>query len=335
MTDTNPFDLSRREILGTAAGLATAALAGNAMAQAITAPASARRPVTFKNNQIAMAGELHLPAGFDEGRQYPAIVVAHPAGAVKEQTPAVYATRLAKRGLVVLTFDASHQGASGGEPRYLENPYERVEDVRCAVDYLSNLSFVDGKRIGALGVCAGGGYAITAATTDRRIKAVAGVSATDAGAAIREGWEGDLPVSEQLKMLEAVSAQRTAEAKGAAVAYGPYVPEVVDEKTLVTMREAREYYRTPRAQHPNSPNKVMFTSLDKLLTYSATDRIDTLLTQPLLVIVGSKSDARRYADAFHQKAASKDKELFVLAGATHVDLYDVPKCRVPTVHKRA
>jgi fermentation-respiration switch protein FrsA (DUF1100 family) len=203
------------------------------------------------------------------------------------------------------------------------------------VDYLSTRSFVDAGRIGALGVCAGGGYSISAATTDRRIKAVAGVSATDAGAAIREGWEGDLPVSEQLKMLEAVSAQRTAEAKGAEVAYGPYVPEVVDEKTLVTMREAREYYRTPRAQHPNSPNQVMFTSLDKLLTFSATDRIDTLLTQPLLVIVGSKSDARRYADAFHEKAASKDKELFVMAGATHVDLYDVPKFVDPAADKLA
>ncbi len=284
-----------------------------------------RQLVTFKNNQIDIAAELHLPISFDKAGSYSAIVCAHPAGSVKEQSPALYAGMLADRGFVVLTFDASHQGASGGEPRFLENPFERVEDVRSAVDYLTTLPFVDGARIGAFGICAGAGYSISAATTDRRIKAVAGVSATDAGSAIRDGWDGKQPVSEQIKMLEAVAAQRTAEARGAAVQYMPYVPETVDENTSVTMREAHDYYRTPRAQHPNSPNKVMFTSLDRLLAFSAADRIDTLLTQPLLLVVGSKSDARRYVDTFHEKAASNDKELFVVEGATHVDLYDVPQ----------
>lgn len=290
-----------------------------------------RRQVTLRNHENDIAAELHLPSGFDEAGLYPAIVCAHPAGAVKEQSPALYAGRLADHGFVVLTFDASHQGASGGEPRFLENPFERVEDVRAAVDYLTTLPFVDAGRIGALGICAGAGYAISAATTDRRIKAVAGVSATDAGSAIREGWDGNLPVSEQINMLEAVSAQRTAEARGAAVQYMPYVPESVDENTSVTMREAHEYYRTPRAQHPNSLNKVRFTSLDKLLAFSATDRIETLLTQPLLLVVGSESDARRHVDAFHQKAASNDKAVFVVEGATHVDLYDVPRHVEPAV----
>jgi len=284
-----------------------------------------KREVKFRNNQIEISAELYLPPGLDKARSYPAVVCTHPAGAVKEQSPALYAGMLAEHGFVVLTFDASHQGASGGEPRFLEDPFARVEDIRCAVDYLTTLRFVDAGRIGAFGICAGAGYSISAATTDRRIKAVAGVSATDAGSAIREGWDGRLPVSEQLKMLEAVSAQRTAEAKGAAVQYMPYVPETVDEKTSVTMRQAHDYYRTPRAQHPNSPNKVMGTSLDKLLTYSATDRIDTLLTQPLLLVVGGESDARRFVTAFHQKAASHDKELVVIEGATHVDLYDVPQ----------
>jgi len=294
-----------------------------------------KRQVTFRNNQIDIAAELHLPAGFDEAGSYPAIVGTHPAGAVKEQSPGLYAGKLAEKGFIVLTFDASHQGASGGEPRLVENPFERVEDVRSAVDYLTTLPFLDAGRIGAFGICAGVGYSISAATTDRRIKAVAGVSATDAGSAIREGWDGKLPVSEQIKMLEAVAAQRTAEAKGTAVAYMPYVPETVDENTSVTMREAHEYYRTPRAQHANSCNKVMFTSLDKLLTFSAADRIDTLLTQPLLLVVGSKSDARRYVDTFYAKAASNDKELFVVEGATHVDLYDVPQYVEPAVAKLA
>lgn len=262
-----------------------------------------KRQVTFSNNQIDMAGELHLPPGFDEATTYPAVVGAHPAGSVKEQSPASYAGPLAANGFVVLTFDASHQGASGGEPRYLENPFERVEDVRCAVDYLTTLPFVDADRIGAFGVCAGAGYSISATATDRRIKAIAGVSPTDAGAAIREGWDGTLPIDQQLGMLQAVAAQRTAEANGAAAQYMPYVPEAdaLDENTPVTMREANDYYRTPRAQHPNSPNKVLLTSLDKLLAFSASDRIDTLLTQPLLLVVGSESDARRFVDTFYDK----------------------------------
>ena len=294
-----------------------------------------KRQVTFKNNQIDIAGEFHLPAGFDEAKKYAAIVCAHPAGAVKEQSPALYGRMLADKGFVVLTFDASHQGASGGEPRFLENPFERVEDVRSAVDYLTTLPFVDAGRIGALGICAGAGYSISAATTERRIGAVAGVSPADAGSAIREGWDGRMPLSELNKMLESVAAQRSAEANGAAVQYMTYVPETPDENPFVTFREAYYYYRTPRAQHPNSPNKVMFTSLDKLVAFSAADRIDALLTQPLLLVVGSKSDARRFVDTYHEKAASNDKEVVVVEGATHVDLYDVPQYVEPAVAKLA
>lgn len=296
-----------------------------------------KREVTFKNNQIDVAGDLYLPAGFDEDSTYAAIVVTHPAGSVKEQSPGLYASKLAEKGIVALAFDASHQGASGGQPRYLEDPAQRVEDVRCAVDYLTTLPFVDPGRIGALGICAGAGYSISAATTDHRIKAVAGVSPTDAGSAIREGWDGTLPVEQQLAMLEAVATQRTAEAGGAAAQYMPYVPEAdaIDEHTSVTNREANDYYRTPRAQHPNSPNKVLLTSLDKLLAFSAADRVDTLLTQPLLLVVGAKSDARRFVDLYHQKAASTDKEVLVIDGATHVDLYDKPEHVDPAVAKLA
>lgn len=292
-----------------------------------------KKSVIFTNNQIDMAGELFTPSDYDETTKLPAIVCTHPAGAVKEQSPALYAKYLAEMGFVVLTFDASHQGASGGEPRFLENPFERVEDIRSAIDYLTSLPFVDASRIGAFGICAGGGYSVSAATTERRIKAVAGVSATDAGSAIREGWDGSTTPVEQIKMLEAVAAQRTAEAKGDEIMYMPYVPETVDETTAVTMREANEYYRTPRAQHPNSQNKVMFTSLDRLLAFSATDRIDSLLTQPLLMVVGSESDAMHFSKKFYEKAASEKKELFIVENATHVDLYDVMTHVAPAIHK--
>lgn len=293
------------------------------------------RHVTFKNKQIDLAGAFHLPPGFDETKTYPTIVVAHPAGAVKEQSPAFYASRLARRGFLVLTFDASYQGASGGEPRYLEDPGQRVEDVRCAVDHLTTLPFVDAARIGSLGICAGGGYSISAAATDHRIRAVAGVSASDPGAAIRNGWDGKQPLDVTWSMLAMVAAQRTAEARGEASHYMPYVSETVDETTPVTMCEARDYYRTPRAQHPNSVNKVRMTSLDRILAFSAIDRLDQLLTQPLLIVVGGKSDARHFSDALFAAAASPDKELFVVEGATHVDLYDVEKYVDPAIEKLA
>lgn len=294
-----------------------------------------KKNMVFKNNQINLSGTLYFPPGFDETQTYPTVICVHPAGSVKEQSPALYAAALSAKGLVVLTFDASHQGASEGEPRYLEDPFRRVEDIRCAVDYINTLSFIHPDKIGVLGICAGAGYAISAATTDRRIKAIAGVSGTDAGAAIREGWDGNLTAEEQIHMLEAFSAQRTDEIKGATVRYMPYVPETVDEGTSVTMREAHDYYRTPRAGHPRSCNKVMMTSLDKLLTFSATDRINTLLTQPLLLIVGERSDARRFVDTFYSKAASQDKEVFVVKGATHVDLYDVKHYVEPAFEKLA
>lgn len=137
------------------------------------------KSVTFKNGSVEMAANLHFLAGFDEAKRYPAIVVTHPAGGVKEQTAGLYAGRLAAEGFVAIAFDASCQGESGGEPRQLENPYARVEEISAAVDYLTTLPYVDQDRIGAMGICAGGAYTVTAAMSDRRIKAVGAVSATN------------------------------------------------------------------------------------------------------------------------------------------------------------
>jgi uncharacterized protein len=278
--------------------------------------------VYFKNGAIRMDGDLYLPDGFDKNKKYAAIIVTHPGGGVKEQTAGLYAKKLASEGFVTLAFDASHQGDSGGEPRFLENPTERVEDIRSGVDYLSSLAFVSQDRIGALGICAGGGYTINAAMTEHRIKAVGTVSAVDIGLTTRKGWNGDVPVSEQLKLLDSVAKQRTAEANGAKPLLVNYIPQP-DAKTPRDLREAYQYYRTPRGQHPNSTNQMLFTSIDKMTAFSAFDQMGELLTQPLLLIAGSDAGSLWQSKQAYELANSK-KELFVVKSATHMTLYDQP-----------
>ncbi|MEU1449336.1 MULTISPECIES: alpha/beta hydrolase [Streptomyces] len=280
--------------------------------------------VTFTNAGVTMAGNLHLPDGFSEDRSYPAIVSVHPGGGVKEQTAGLYAEKLAREGFVTLAFDASHQGESGGQPRHLEDPASRVEDVRAAVDYLSTLSYVDAGRIGVLGICAGAGYAVNATMTDRRIKAVGTISPIDIGAAYRLGWDGTEPVARQLATLDAVAQQRAAEAAGADAVIVPYVPETVDETTVPDVAEAHDYYRTPRAKHPRSDNRMLFTSIANVYAFDAFHQVETLLTQPLLMVAGSKAGSLWQAEQLLPRVNSP-KELAIVDGAGHVSLYDIPE----------
>jgi fermentation-respiration switch protein FrsA (DUF1100 family) len=279
--------------------------------------------VHFDNNGVRMAGNVYLPPGFNAGGKYAAIVSVHPGGGVKEQTAGLYAQRLAEQGFVTLAFDASHQGASGGEPRLLDDPMRRVGDIYSAVDYLTSLPYVDAGRIGALGICAGSGTTIKAASNERRIKAVATVSAVDVGAATRKGWDGKAPVSAQMEMLDAVARQRTAEAAGAAPAYVPYVPAVGDATAPRDLQEAADYYLTPRGQHPNAPNRMLLTSLSCLMSFTGFDQVEALLTQPVMIIAGSEAGSLWHSQELHAKAPGP-KELIIVNGATHMDLYDGP-----------
>ncbi len=278
--------------------------------------------VTFKNNNLKMVGNLYLPAKMDTSKRYPAIIAVHPGGGVKEQTSGLYAQKMAEQGYVALAFDASHQGESEGEPRLLEDPTKRVEDIRSAVDYMTTLKFVDAERIGLLGICAGGGYSLSVAQTEHRIKAIAVASAVSTGNCT--GWDGKAPLTDAIKTLEEVAKQRTAEANGAKPIYINYVPEKPDANTPNDLVEAYDYYRTPRAQHPNSPNLFLFTSLDKMMAFDAFANIETFLTQPVLVIVGSKAGSRWQSEQAYKRITSP-KELVVIDGATHMDLYDIPK----------
>lgn len=282
------------------------------------------KKVTFKKDTITMAGHLYLPEDFSESKIYPAIVCSHPGGGVKEQTSGLYAQKLAEQGFVTLAFDAAYQGESGGEPRLKEDPNSRVEDIIFVVDYLQTLRFVDKEKIGALGVCAGGGYTIEAAKVDRRIKAVISVSGADFGAVVRRGWLGKSPSSMIEGLLQTVAQQRTAEANGAKVAMAPYASEKADNHEIPELNEGYEYYRTSRAMHPNSPSYMTLTSMGKLMSFDTYANIETLLKQPTLIVAGSKAGTRWISNEWHQKIQGK-KKLVIIEGASHFDLYDIPQ----------
>ena len=294
-----------------------------------------KKTVSFKNNTKTLAGHLYLPDNIDENKKYPSMVVSHPVGGVKEQTAGLYALKLSEHGFITLAFDASHQGESGGEPRYLEDPASRVEDIRCAVDYLSNYPLVDENRIGAVGICGSGGYIVNTTHTEHRIKAVAGISSVDIGGLFREGFEGVTTLEERQIMLEEVGKQRSKEARGEPNQLIPILPDSPDEITDDTpclFREAYEYYRTPRGQHPNSINRMMFTSIDRIMAYSSYDQVDTISPRPILLIAGSEADSLYFSEEAYEKA-KEPKELFTIPGATHVDMYDKPEYVEPAVEK--
>lgn len=285
-----------------------------------------KQSVNFPNKALTLAGELYLPDDFDENRKYSAIIGIHPGGGVKEQTIGIYAQKLAARGFAVLTFDASYQGDSEGEPRSLEDPFARVEDVRCAADYLSTLPYIKENEYGVLGICAGGGYAINSALTEKRIKAVGTVSAVDVGAFFRgDGIPGK--EKENLETLKSVASLRSAAAKGGEIAYMTWLPSTAEEAAnspMVLQKEGYEYYCTPRGQHKNSQNRLPMCSLDKLFSFSAFAQIPSLLDQPLLAIAGSEADTFAFSENA-VKLSNAPAELAVIEGATHVAMYDIPE----------
>lgn len=296
--------------------------------------------VNIRNPGMAwdIAANIHFPPGFDRTKQYPAIISAHPIGSCKEQTSGnVYGTALAKAGFVVIAFDASHQGASGGEPRLVEDPGRRVEDFRQVIDYLVTLPYVDADRIGVLGVCGGGGYSISAAKSERRIKAVVSITGVNFGRMSREGFGGYDPVG----TLEAIAQQRTVEARGGKPRVDDVLPPSVDVAkqagvTDIDVLEATDYYKTPRGQAAHGLTSFLFSHRAAAVDWDAFHLAEVLLTQPLLVVIGDRPGgfgAYRDGQEIYGRAASKAKELLVLPDTSHYELYDQPEATAKALEK--
>ncbi len=279
-------------------------------------------PATYKLNGIQIAANVYTPPGFDASKTYPAIVVAHPNGGVKEQAAGLFAQRLAESGYVTIAADASYQGASGGEPRHTDKPAFRVEDIRGMADFISQYKGVDANRLGVLGICGGGGYTLKAAQSDKRFKAVATLSMFNSGQVRRNGFQNSQLNTIQERLQQASEA-RAQEAAGGPIVYagvGSITDEEIDKTPTDLYREGYAYYYRTHA-HPNSTFLYTKSSLLDLMTWDAATNMD-LVTQPLLMIVGSKADTKYMTDeAFPKAINAKSKELFIIEGGTHIQTY--------------
>ncbi|EEW07568.1 alpha/beta hydrolase [Vibrio mimicus] len=289
--------------------------------------------ITFRNADMAwdISALVLFPKGFNESKRYPTMISVHPFGSCKEQTSsAVYGKALTELGYVVIAFDASFQGESGGFPRYVEDPSQRVEDISRVIDYAVTLHYVDENRIGGLGICGGGGYIINSALTEKRLKAIVGITPVNVGRLFREGFSMYDPIAN----LEAMAAQRTAEARGSEWQINELLPPNVEfaKENGLTERdvfEATEYYKTPRGQTEGGATRMLFSHAQKTLSWDAFAFAETLLTQPVMAVVGQKIGAfgayRDGQEIYGRSVQSKDRQLVNLENWSHYELYDHPE----------
>jgi uncharacterized protein len=278
--------------------------------------------VSFKNQYgMNVVGNLFVPNDLDRSARNPAMVVGHPMGAVKEQSANLYATKMAEQGFVTMSLDLSFWGESDGEPRNAVAPDIYAEDFSAAVDFLRTQSFVDRERIGAIGICGSGSFVISAAKIDPRIKAVATVSMYDMGAANRNGLRHAVTVEQRKNILEQAAQQRDVEFAGGETEYTSGTPEQLTDQSTAIDREFYDFYRTARGQSPDTTTHPTLTSKVKFMNFYPFNDIETISPRPMLFIAGEQAHSREFSDEAYRLAA-EPKELVIIPGAGHVDLYD-------------
>lgn len=296
-------------------------------------------PTHYPLNGNEIAANVYTPANYDPARRYAAVVVSHPNGGVKEQTAGLYAQRLAELGYITIAADASFQGASGGEPRNLDIPQNRINDVRGMIDYISRFPGVDPSCIGALGICGGGGYTFAAAQSDKRIKAAATLSLFNTGRVRRLGYLDSQMTTVNDRLKRAAEAREKFVLTGETAYEGPAGKQTREEieaamshlKPGTLYHDGLEYYGITHA-HPNSVSRYTTASLMDLMTWDATTFAD-LIDCPLLIMSGSESDSDYMSREAYIKAGTSDKEYYQIKGASHIQTYYVPEYVEDVVNK--
>ena len=284
--------------------------------------------VQFKNRfGITLAGHLYLPKGFNSSKKYPAIAVSGPFGAVKEQSSGLYAQKMAEYGFVTVAFDPSFTGESSGEPRNVASPDLNTEDFSAAVDYLVTRDFVDPERVGILGICGWGGLAINAASADPRIKATVASTMYDMTRVIANGYDDKEDSAEKRDEKRAsLAAQRTKDFKQGFYDHAPFNlrPEELTDDTPQFLKDYTMYYMTERGFHPRSVNSAIGWNMTSAIPFLNTKLLAYAgeIKTPVLLIHGEKAHSRYFSEGAFRKLKGDNKELFIVPGANHTDLYD-------------
>ncbi len=282
--------------------------------------------VTYPNRYgISVAADMYLPKDLDESKKHAALVVGTPYGGVKEQGAGIYAQTMAERGFVAIAFDESYNGESSGEPRHVSSPDIFVEDFSAGVDFLGTHPFVDRNRIGAIGICGSGAFAITAAQVDHRIKAVATASMYDMSRVTRSGWMDSMTDEERNATLDQLAEQRWKDVDSGSPQLPSGFPsepvDLIPEGMDPISSEFFEYYAMKRGHHPRSHGPFTTTSAMAFTNFPLMNYIETISPRPILFIIGENAHSRYFTEDAYKRAA-EPKELYIVPGARHIDLYD-------------
>lgn len=274
-----------------------------------------------------VTGNLFIPKDMNQSAKNPAIVIGHPMVAVKEQSSNLYAQKLAEQGFVTLAIDISFWGESEGKPRNAVAPDIYAEDFSAAVDYLGTRSFIDRNRIGVLGICGSGSFVISAAKIDPRMRAIATVSMYDMGSANRHALNNSLTLEQRKQIIAEAAEQRYAEFTGGEIKYTSGTPHKIDENSPPIAKEFYDFYRTPRGEFtpkgssPQLTTHPTLTSNVKFMNFYPFNDIETISPRPMLFITGDQAHSKEFSENAY-KLAGQPKELYIVPGAGHVDLYD-------------